>query len=132
MPSLNKIILVGYAGKDAEMRYTPGGQGTTSFSMAVEKRYTSKEGEAVKQTMWARVTTWGKLAETVNQYVKKGMLVMVEGELAFDPETGGARVWTDKEGTAKANIEVTAHSVLFLSRTVAPETSNSDAGDIPF
>src|SRR6185369_14782291 len=71
------IIIVGNVGKDPEMRYTPSGQAVTSFSVATNRQYTTGSGEQVKETIWFRVTTWGKQAEVCNQYVKKGSKVLV-------------------------------------------------------
>ena len=65
------IIVVGNVGKDAEMRYTQSGQAVASFSVATNRQYTQANGEAVKETVWFRVSAWGKQAEVCNQYVKK-------------------------------------------------------------
>jgi len=109
------LIIVGNVGKDPEMRYTPSGQAVTSFSVATNRQYTTGNGEQVKETVWFRVTTWGKQAEICNQYVKKGMKVLVEGRLTPDKATGGPRVWTKSDGSAGASFEVTASTVRFLS-----------------
>jgi len=109
------LIIVGNVGKDPEMRYTPSGQAVTSFSVATNRQYTTGNGEQVKETVWFRVTTWGKQAEVCNQYVKKGMKVLVEGRLTPDKETGGPRVWNRQDGTSAASFEVTAGTVRFLS-----------------
>jgi len=108
------LIIVGNVGKDPEMRYTPSGQAVASFSVATNRSYTGSDGNQVKETVWFRVTTWGKQAETCNQYVKKGMKVLVEGRLTPDKATGGPRVW-ESNGTHKASFEVTASTVRFLS-----------------
>jgi len=108
------LIIVGNVGKDPEMRYTPSGQAVTSFTVATNRSYTGSDGNQVKETVWFRVTTWGKQAETCNQYVKKGMKVLVEGRLTPDKATGGPRVW-ESNGTHKASFEVTASTVRFLS-----------------
>src|SRR5512140_932340 len=109
------LTIVGNVGRDPEMRYTPSGAAVTSFSVATSRQYTNNAGETVKETVWFRVTTWGKQAEICNQYVKKGNKVLVEGRLTSDPETGGPRIWTGKEGNARASFEVTANTVRFLS-----------------
>jgi single-strand DNA-binding protein len=109
------LILVGNVGRDPEMRYTPSGQPVTSFSVATNRQYTANSGETVKETIWFRVTTWGKTAEVCNQYVKKGSKVLVEGRLTPDANTGGPRVWTAQDGTPRASFEVTASTVRFLS-----------------
>ncbi len=109
------IIIAGNVGKDPEMRYTPTGQAVTSFSVATSRQYTGNNGQVVKETIWFRISTWGKLAETCNQYVKKGSKVLVEGRLTADPNTGNPRIWTKQDGTAGASFEVTANTVRFLS-----------------
>jgi single-strand DNA-binding protein len=109
------LTIAGNVGKDPEMRYTPSGQAVTSFTVATNRQYTGSNGEQVKETIWFRVSAWGKMAETCNQYVKKGMKVLVEGRLTADKNTGGPRIWTRQDGTAGASFEVTANTVRFLS-----------------
>ena len=109
------IIIVGNLGKDPEMRYTPSGQAVTNFSLATNRQYTSANGQQVKETIWFRVSTWGKQAETCNQYLKRGSKVLVEGRLTPDKETGGPRVYTRQDGTTGASFEVNAQTVRFLS-----------------
>jgi len=109
------LIIVGNVGKDPEMRFTPSGQAVTSFSVATNREYTTGNGEKVKETIWFRITTWGKQAEVCNQYVKKGMKVLVDGRLTPDKATGGPRVWQKNDGTPAASFEVTAGTVRFLS-----------------
>lgn len=109
------LILVGNLGRDPEMRYTPSGQPVTSFSVATNRQYTNANGELVKETLWFRVTTWGKLAETCNQYLRKGSKVLIEGRLTADPRTGGPRIWNGQDGQPRASFEVTAQTVRFLS-----------------
>lgn len=127
--SYQKTIIVGNVGKDAEMRYTPAGQAVTSFSVAVNHAYTSKSGDKVKETTWFRVEAWGKSAEICAEYVKQGMTVLVEGRLKSEQETGGPRVWTDKQGNPRASFEVQADQVRFLSKTEKSESSSDFAGD---
>jgi single-strand DNA-binding protein len=112
--SFHTIILVGNLGKDPEMRYTPSGQAVTNLSVAVDESYTNNNGERVKRTNWFRVTTWGKQAETCNQYLKKGRKVLVEGRLIGD-EKGNPRTFTRNDGTPGASFEVNASTVRFLS-----------------
>jgi single-strand DNA-binding protein len=109
------MIIVGNVGRDPEMRYTPSGQAVTSFSVATNRQYTNNNGETVKETIWFRISAWGKQAETCNQYVKKGSKVLVEGRLTADPATGGPRIWTGQDGAPRASFEVSAGTVRFLS-----------------
>ena len=140
------LIIVGNVGRDPEMRYTPGGQAVTSFSVATNRQYTNNNGETVKETIWFRVSAWGKTGEVCNQYLKKGSKVLVEGRLTADPATGGPRVWTAQDGSTRASFEVSAGTVRFLSsrgETSEPGMGNApaaeesmspagDEGDIPF
>jgi len=136
------LVLVGNVGRDPEMRFTPSGQAVTSFSVATNRQYTSNNGATVKETIWFRVTTWGKQAEICNQYVKKGSKVLVEGRLTPDGETGGPRVWKAQDGTPRASFEVTANTVRFLSSRGEGDGGGGDMGggsfvgapdeDIPF
>ena len=109
------LIIVGNVGKDPERRYTPAGQAVTSFSVATSRQYTSSNGEQVKETIWFRVSTFGKQAEVCNTYIKKGSKVLVEGRLTPDKATGNPRIWTKQDGTSGASYEVTAQTVRFLS-----------------
>ncbi len=111
----HKIILAGNLGRDPEMRYTPGGQAVTSFSVAVDNSYTNNTGERVRRTIWIRVSAWGKLGEICNNYLQKGRKVLVEGTLVADPNTGNPRVFTRQDGTPGASFEVRADNVRFLS-----------------
>ena len=135
------IIIVGNVGRDPEMRYTPAGQAVTSFSVATNRNYTNSAGAQVKETIWFRVSAWGKQAETCNQYLHKGSKVLIEGRLTPDSATGGPRIWNRTDGTPNASYEVSATTVRFLTSKTddggaapvedAPETSGS-ADDIPF
>lgn len=136
------LIIVGNVGRDPEMRYTPSGQAVTSFSVATNREYTGQGGDKVKETIWFRVSTWGKLAETCQQFLRKGSKVLIEGRLNPDKESGGPRVWEDNKGGGyKASYEVTASTVRFLSSKDeggAVETARDLGGevrpedDIPF
>lgn len=104
----NKHILVGNVGSAPEMKYTPSGIAVTTFSLAVNKKWKNADGQMQEKTTWWRVTVWRQQAETVSQYVTKGMKVLVEGE---DVE---ARAFTDKSGNNRASLEITATSVRFM------------------
>jgi len=123
------IIIVGNVGRDPEMRYTPSGQAVTSFSLATNRQYTNNNGETIKETIWFRVSAWGKTGETCNQYLKKGSKVLVEGRLTADPATGGPRIWQAQDGTSRASFEVSAQTVRFLSSRA--ETESSSTGSAP-
>lgn len=127
------LIVAGNVGKDPEMRYTPSGQAVTSFSVATSRSYTTGNGEQVKETLWLRVTTWGKLAEICNQYVRKGSLVLIEGRLTPDKATGGPHIWTKQDGSNGASFELTADTVRFLTKREAETMAETGvAEDSPF
>ena len=128
------LILVGNVGKDPEMKYTPSGQAVTTFSMATTHQYVSN-GEKVKETTWFRINVWGKSAEAVNQYVKKGAKVYVEGRLVSDKTTGGPKVWTKQDGTPSASFDVTAATVKFLDSAKVGQNEQAaqvDESEFPF
>ncbi|MGE5224987.1 MAG: single-stranded DNA-binding protein, partial [Omnitrophica WOR_2 bacterium] len=98
-------------------------------------------GQQVKETIWFRVSVWGKQAETCNQYLKKGNKVLVEGRLVPDNSTGGPRIWNRQDGTAAASFEVSALTVRFLTSRGESEAGyqveestaqSSDDTNIPF
>jgi single-strand DNA-binding protein len=111
------------------MRHTPSGQAVTSFSVASNRKYTSSNGEQVNETIWFRVSAWGKQAEICNQYLKKGSKVLVEGRLTPDKNTGGPRIWQKQDGSSGASFEVTAGTVRFLSTRTDGDGSGSMSGD---
>lgn len=126
----HQVLVVGNVGKEPEMRYTPSGQAVTSFSVASNRKYTTRD-EEVTETIWFRVTAWGKLAETCNEYLGKGMKVLVEGRLTPDKETGGPHVYKRQDGTSGANFEIKAAEVRFLSGRKDGDSGIEEEEDIP-
>jgi single-strand DNA-binding protein len=101
-------VVVGHLGRDPEMRYTPDGTPVTTFSIATTRKWTNAAGEPQERTTWFRVSAWRKLAELCNQYLTKGRLVLVEGDI-------DASAWSDKtSGEARASLELRARNVRFL------------------
>ena len=103
----SKTIVVGYLGRDPELRFTPSGQQVCSFSVATSRSWTDQSGQQQEKTTWFRVTAWGKLAELCHQYLSKGRLVLVEGEV-------DASAWTGQTGEPRASLELNARNVRFL------------------
>jgi single-strand DNA-binding protein len=110
-----KLTIVGHLGRDPELRYTPSGQAVCNYSVATSRYWTGSDGQKQEETVWFRVTTWGKRAEIDNQYLQKGSLVLCEGRLTVDRESGGPRVWQTQDGKWRASYEMTADLVKFLS-----------------
>ena len=134
-----RIIIAGNLGRDPEMRYTPSGQAVTNFSVATNRQYTASDGQLVKETTWFRISAWGKLAETCNQYLRRGSKVLVEGRLNADPASGGPRVYTRQDGSMGASFEITADTIRFLSTRQEDEgyqasgpMDQMEDDDIPF
>lgn len=135
------VILVGNLGRDPEMRYTPSGQAVTSLNVATNRQYTGSDGNQVKETIWFRVSVWGKQAETCNNFLKKGSKVLVEGRLVPDLSTGGPKTYTRQDGSTGASFDISANTVRFLSSrgeaeggyqvSESPGTAGEE-GDIPF
>lgn len=108
-------IVVGHLGDDPKMRYTPTGQAVTDFRIATNRRWKNANGEPQEKTTWFRVSAWGKLAELCNQYLAKGRLVLVEGEI-------DASAWVGQDGQPRASLELRARNVRFLGgRGAQPE-----------
>jgi single-strand DNA-binding protein len=108
MGSVNKAILVGNLGRDAEMRFTAGGTPVATVSLATTERYTDREGQKREDTQWHRVVIWGKTAESIHEYLTKGKQIYVEGRIQ-------TREWTDKEGKQVKTTEIRADRVVLLS-----------------
>ncbi len=108
MASFNKIMIVGYLGRDPEIRYTPQGQAVCNFSIATTEKRKDAAGEGQDITTWFKVSYWGRLAEVANQYLSKGKQVYVEGRLRQTE-------WTDREGNKRTSLEVWGTDLQFLS-----------------
>ncbi len=127
---VNRIVLVGRAVKDAELKYTKGGAAVTRFRMAVDRPFTNQQGQ--RETDFIDVVCWRKLAETVGAYVRKGRLVGVDGRLQLRP-------YDDPNGVHRVAVEVVADRVAFLDspQRAAPgeeqgaEVLPEDLEDVP-
>jgi single-strand DNA-binding protein len=108
------LTIIGNLGRDPEMRYTPSGTPVTNLSIATNRVYKDNNGQQVKETTWFRVSVFGKTAENCAQYLQKGRMVLVEGRLTPDKQTGGPRIWDKQDGTKAASFEVFATNVKFM------------------
>jgi single-strand DNA-binding protein len=107
MGSVNKAILVGNLGRDAEIRFTAGGSAVANFSLATTDKWTDKDGQKQERTEWHRVVLWGKTAEALQEYLTKGKQIYVEGRLQ-------TREWTNKEQQKVKTTEIVADKVVLL------------------
>jgi single-strand DNA-binding protein len=113
--SFQTILIAGHLGREPEFQYTSSGQPVTNFNLAANRQYTDSGGRTVKETTWFRVCVWGKTAENCYKFLDKGSLVLVEGRLVCDPETGGPRLYSRQDGRPGTAFEVNANTVRFLS-----------------
>lgn len=107
MGSVNKVLLVGNLGRDAEVRYTSGGTAVATLSLATTDVWTDKGGQRQEKTEWHRVVVWGKTAETLQEYLLKGRQIYVEGRLQ-------TRQWDDRDGNKRYTTEIRADRVVLL------------------
>jgi single-strand DNA-binding protein len=121
--SLNKVFLIGNLTRDPELRYLSTGQAVATFSVAVNRSYTTQSGEKRDEATFVRVVTWEKRAEVCNEYLKKGSPVFVEGRLQ-------SRTWEGQDGAKRSTIEVVASNVQFLGRAGGSRGESSQAEDI--
>jgi single-strand DNA-binding protein len=107
MGSVNCCMFVGNLGRDAEVRYTSGGQAIARFSMACTEQWNGKDGERHERTEWVNVDVWGRTAEALGEYLVKGKQVFVQGKLQTDE-------YTDKDGQKRKATKVRADRVVLL------------------
>jgi single-strand DNA-binding protein len=108
MASVNKVILVGNLGADPEVRYLPSGDAVANIRLATTDRYKDKtSGEMKEATEWHRVSFFGRLAEIVNEYLKKGSSVYIEGRIR-------TRKWQAQDGTDRYSTEIVAEQMQML------------------
>ncbi len=107
MGSVNKAILVGNLGRDAEMRFTAGGTPVATVSLATTERFKDRDGNQKEDTQWHRIVIWGKTAESLHEYLTKGKQIYVEGRIQ-------TREWTDKEGKQAKTTEIRADRIVLL------------------
>ena len=108
MGTVNKAIVVGNLGRDAEIRYTSGGAAVSTLSIATTDVWTDRtSGQRQERTEWHRVVLWGKQAESLKDYLLKGRTIYVEGRLQ-------TRQWDDRDGTKRYTTEIRADRVVLL------------------
>jgi single-strand DNA-binding protein len=123
MANLNKVMIIGNAGKDAELRYMASGRPMCQFSVAVNHNWRNQQSnEWEQQTEWFNVVVWGDTAERISQYVTKGKQVYVEGRLQ-------TRSWDGNDGQKHYMTEIIANSVQLLERREGGGQGNGGGGD---
>ena len=126
---LNKVMIIGYLGKDPEMRYTPSGRPVTTFNVATSRSWNTSDGERRTETEWFNVVAWGSLAEICNQYLTKGRQVYIDGRLQ-------SRSWDDNDGNHHTSVEVVANEMIMLGNRQSSDDQTDeirlDEDEFPF
>jgi single-strand DNA-binding protein len=121
MGSVNKVILVGNLGRDAELRYTPGGAAVATLNLATTEVWNDKQQQRQEKTEWHRIVLWGKQAESLQEYLTKGKQIYVEGRLQ-------TRQWDDKDGNKRYTTEIKADRITLLGGGGGGRSGGMDRG----
>ncbi len=108
MASLNKVLLMGNLTRDPQLSYLPSQTAVVEFGLAVNRRWTGKDGDARQETCFVDCRAFGRQAENINKYLTKGRAIFVEGRLTLD-------TWTAQDGTKRSKHRVTVESFQFLA-----------------
>jgi len=122
MANFNKVLLMGNLTRDPELRYIPSGAAVATFTIAVNRVYTTQTGEKKKDVCFIRVVVWGKTAEICGEYLSKGSPVFVDGRLQ-------SRTWVGQDGQKRNTIEVVADNVQFLRTKAQAEMAEGSQAE---
>lgn len=135
MSSFNKAVVLGYLGKDAELKSTQNGNSVASFSVATSETFKNKAGEKTEKTTWHNIQVWGKTAEALSQYLTKGTRVLVEGKISN-------RSYDKQDGTKGYISEIIAGNIVLLGNSSGTKSESApaenytadgpDSDEIPF
>ena len=138
--TVNKVILVGRLGADPQLKYTPSGKANANFNIATNFTWKDQEGNKQEKTDWHRVIAWGKLAEVMGEWLKKGSYVYIEGKLqtrSYD-DNNGVKKWiteviaTDMEMLGKKGAETASEDALPEVEEAGEEGTGEEESDLPF
>ena len=121
---LNRVTIIGRLTRDPELKYIQSGSAVANFSIANNRIYNTNNGERKEDVSYFDCITWGKLGETVAEYMQKGRRIAVEGRLQ-------QRRWEDQEGNKKSKIEIVADNIQFLDSKSSSDTSTDNQAEIP-
>jgi single-strand DNA-binding protein len=125
MASFNKVILMGNLTRDPELRYTPKGMAIAKIGLAVNRRWTSESGEQKEEVTFVDVDAFGKQAETIGQYMRKGGAILIEGRLRLDQ-------WDDKQtGQKRQRLGVVCENFRFVGSAQRNEDGSALAATAP-
>jgi len=121
MANFNKVILVGNLTRDPQLSYLPSQTAVVDFGLATNRQWKGQDGQMKQDTCFVDCRSFGKPAETINKYCKKGRPLMVEGRLTFDS-------WTGKDGVKRSKLRVTVENFQFLSSGAGGSGERSASG----
>jgi len=125
MANFNKVILAGNLTRDPELSYTPSNTAVCKFGLAINRKWRDPQGSMREETCFVDCTAFGRQAETLNQYMRKGQPLLLEGRLQFSQ-------WTSQEGQKRSKLEVVAERFQFLGgprqADAAPRSAPPQAG----
>jgi len=107
MANYNKVLLIGNLTRDPELRYTPSGTAVCDFGLAVNRRRRGQDGESRDETCFVDITAWGRQAEVINEYCRRGRAIFVEGRLQLDS-------WQTQDGQRRSKLKVVLEGFQFL------------------
>lgn len=123
MPNLNRVMLMGNLTRDPELRYTPSNTAVANLGLAINRKWKDQQGQQQEETTFVDCEAWGRTAEVLNQYLKKGRPVYLEGRLRLDQ-------WQDKEGQNRSRLKVVVESFQFIdSKQGGPGPGSPGSGD---
>jgi len=122
--TVNKVILIGWLGKDPEVKYTPSGTPMAKFSLATDESFKDRSGEQQKRTEWHNIVAWNKLAEICGQYLTKGKQVYIEGRIQ-------SRQWEDQAGNKRTAYDIVAREMKMLGSKADSDRAAAAAAAVP-
>ncbi len=124
MANLNKVFLIGNLTRDPELRYTPSGTAVTDFGIAVNRRWTSRDGEKREETCFVDMQAWARTAEVISEYCRKGSPIFVEGRLRLE-------TWEGRDGQKRSKLRVVVDNFQFLGAAGGRKAGAAPAGTAP-
>ena len=129
MANFNKVLLIGNLTRDPELKHTPSNQAVATIGLAVNRTYNTKDGEKREETTFVDCEAWGRTAEVMGQYLRKGRPVFLEGRLKLDQ-------WQDRDGNNRSKLKVVIENFQFIDsrgggNAEAPAQASSPAQSVP-
>jgi single-strand DNA-binding protein len=122
MANFNKVFLMGNLTRDPQLSYLPSQTAVVEFGLAVNRRWTGKDGQDKSEVCFVDCRAFGRMAENINKYLSKGRPLFVEGRLTFDS-------WTAQDGTKRSRHRITVESFQFLGGAAGPGQAGQGAGE---